>query len=207
MANTEKKPRNQEQRNADEAVGRRVRALRDISGHSQTELAMKLVERGHSFTQQAVLNLEQGRRTLKYTEALSLADIFGVGADELTDEPEGEMHAIIKAKSRVVVAELEEKALAMAKAQRDFLDFMEDLPQVIRELDNEIPAAPSGTYMPALERLIPDMYEKALHVLLKSKKSLSMAEALTSDTCGELEHAKASRAAHHAPDYYDCFRG
>src|SRR6476660_3834677 len=62
----------------DARVGSRVRQLRKAAGVTQTELADQLTKLGLSFHQPKLVQVEQGRRSLKFEEAQAIAQILGV---------------------------------------------------------------------------------------------------------------------------------
>src|SRR5688572_24763922 len=67
----------------EERVARRVRARRDELGISQADLAVIALVAGAPWTQPKIAAVETGRRQLALGEALLLANILGIGLDEL----------------------------------------------------------------------------------------------------------------------------
>lgn len=63
---------------AEQAIARKVRALRQESGWSQDELARRMTARGWSWYAQTVGRVEGGQRHLRFGEIDDLAAIFGV---------------------------------------------------------------------------------------------------------------------------------
>lgn len=61
-----------------------VRARRELSGMSQSELAQALVNLGHSsFRQQTIAEIEGSRRQVKLDEAMALSRALGITVDSL----------------------------------------------------------------------------------------------------------------------------
>lgn len=76
----------------DEAVGRRVRQLREEKCWSQLHLATLAVSKGlNSWRRPLIANLEAGRRRLDLGEAIVLASVFGVPVADLLP-PDAPVH-------------------------------------------------------------------------------------------------------------------
>ena len=64
-------------------VGANLRALRAITGLSQTQLAEAMSARGYSWQQQTVLKIEKGARPLRFEEADALTSVFGCTLEDV----------------------------------------------------------------------------------------------------------------------------
>ena len=70
-----------------EAIGQRVRELRELRGLPQQHVAMVMtLTKGYRWHQTVVAKVERGERSLKLSEAVALADILGVPVGELTEQ-------------------------------------------------------------------------------------------------------------------------
>ena len=69
----------------DEAIGRRVREARGQM--SQTELAELMSGDGVQWTQNTVTNVENGKRPLRFSEAILLSEELGISLDSLAGRP------------------------------------------------------------------------------------------------------------------------
>lgn len=79
---------------SDVAIGRNVRALREAAGWSQAELAALLTDLGLSgFYPQTILRIEKGQRALKLHEAVTLAALLDVTAEDLAQVSTTEVRA------------------------------------------------------------------------------------------------------------------
>lgn len=69
-------------------VSTNVRRLRETRGISQEDLAQRMADRGHAFSQATIWKIEQGKRPLKMTEAIALAEELGLSRwGDLAMEP------------------------------------------------------------------------------------------------------------------------
>ncbi len=78
--------------NGDDALGERIRSLREAVGLSQAEVAKRMGELGLGLHPSALTRIESGGRALKATEALVLAQVLGIRLDELVQLPPSEAH-------------------------------------------------------------------------------------------------------------------
>lgn len=62
----------------DEDFAANLRRRREAEGLSQDELAQRMTERGFGFSQATVWKIEQGKRPVKISEMVALADALGV---------------------------------------------------------------------------------------------------------------------------------
>ncbi|MDJ1115401.1 helix-turn-helix domain-containing protein [Microbacterium dauci] len=69
----------------DDLIGENLARLRDSV--SQTELANRMRERGHKWTQPTVVAVEKGERPLRLGEAIDIAEVLGVDLQDLVDYP------------------------------------------------------------------------------------------------------------------------
>jgi len=69
----------------DELIGQNLQKARDSV--SQTELAQRMRERGHKWTQPTVVAVEKGERPLRMAEAIDAAEILGVDLYDLVRYP------------------------------------------------------------------------------------------------------------------------
>ncbi|ADG97515.1 helix-turn-helix domain protein [Segniliparus rotundus DSM 44985] len=67
----------------DALVGRRIKALRTACGMSQTALVDELAQRGLNLPQQTIVRIEQGARSLKFSEATAFASALRVPLEVL----------------------------------------------------------------------------------------------------------------------------
>lgn len=72
--------------NPDRLIGATVKRLRTKAGMTQAELASQMVLYGCRMQQQTVLKIERSIRRLRFTEALAIARILGVGIEDLVTE-------------------------------------------------------------------------------------------------------------------------
>jgi len=94
---------------------RGVRTWRELHGWSQTELAERMQDRGHSWHQATVYKLEDGRRPTRLAEAVALAEVLEVPLTHLIgpDAPER------VARFEVARAARRVKAIKRAREQLD----------------------------------------------------------------------------------------
>lgn len=104
----------------------RLRALRELNGWSQSELARRAQEAGLAFHQQTVDKIERGRRPLKLSEALTLSTLFGIQLETSLGDPRIAtlLHAVLRAehflrcaKEHVFAGEVDLARLALDAAQ------------------------------------------------------------------------------------------
>jgi transcriptional regulator with XRE-family HTH domain len=67
-------------------TGVRLRELRHAQRYSQEVLAVAMTQRGFSWHQVTVHRIEAGMRPMRFDEARSLAEIFGVTLESLAGE-------------------------------------------------------------------------------------------------------------------------
>ena len=67
-------------------IGAKVKMLRKAAGLTQRELAEKLQLEGGEFSDLTILRIEQGKRFVPDYEVVTLADFFGITANELLDQ-------------------------------------------------------------------------------------------------------------------------
>lgn len=94
------------------------------------KLTIKELAKAANISCVAVSKLEQGGGTQMYT----LASVFGVFGDQLTDDPE------------VIGSRLRSKRGSMCISQRELADRMDTLPEVVCEIEN-------GHYAPRITTL------------------------------------------------------
>jgi hypothetical protein len=70
----------------DAHIGRNVRTLRVYWQMKQADIAARMVDRDHVWTQQTVCMVETGQRPLLLTEAHTLAGVFGTSVEKLVSE-------------------------------------------------------------------------------------------------------------------------
>lgn len=112
----------------DRAVGRAVQRLRTQAGLSQAEMAERMRERGWKWLQPTSWSVEQGKRPLRFAEAVDLAPLLGARLEDLLSDPlEGtlrEARALAsdadteRSRAQVRAAELTAQADALADVQR-----------------------------------------------------------------------------------------
>ena len=92
---------------AEEAFGRRIRALRAAAGMTQAELAEKVSHAGMSMKQGMIAKLERGARPTSVGELAVLGQVFGVTPSELLqgDELSPDVARITELRLRVASAE------------------------------------------------------------------------------------------------------
>jgi transcriptional regulator with XRE-family HTH domain len=83
----------------DQAVGRRIKQLRETARLTQAEVADYLTAHGRPSTLQITYRLERGDRTLTLWEAVTLAELFGVSVASLAGEPEPEPQPVTASRS------------------------------------------------------------------------------------------------------------
>ncbi|MEV7976241.1 helix-turn-helix transcriptional regulator [Streptomyces sp. NPDC086519] len=87
-----------EAQTAEQAVGRRIKALRGIRGWSQQQLASRMSVAGFSWGQTTVTKTENAERPLRVNEAVQLAHVFGVSVGDLLASPaDGHQPALVAA--------------------------------------------------------------------------------------------------------------
>ena len=70
----------------EQAVGRAIQQLRKGLGMSQADLATLLTDEGiPGFYPQTIVKIEQGKRSLKFVEAVAIANVMGIDATDLLD--------------------------------------------------------------------------------------------------------------------------
>jgi transcriptional regulator with XRE-family HTH domain len=70
----------------EQALGRAIHQLRKGQGMSQADLASALSDEGMpGFYPQTIVKIEQGRRSLKFIEAMAIANIMGIDPVDLLD--------------------------------------------------------------------------------------------------------------------------
>lgn len=101
-------------RRAEEAFGRRVRALRAAAGVTQAELADKVSHAGMSMTQGMIAKLERGARPTSVGELAVLGQVFGVAPAELLEDDKlpPDVARLAELRLRAVAAEAEVVELA-----------------------------------------------------------------------------------------------
>ena len=72
-----------DEQSVDEAVGVRIRTLREAKNWSQVELAEKLSADGSNWYRQTILKVEKGQRPLKAAEILRFAAVLEVSPQQL----------------------------------------------------------------------------------------------------------------------------
>lgn len=70
----------------DEAIGRRLRALRERHGLSQSNCASMLYQRGFRTSPNTVHAIETGRRAMRLSEAFALCYALDLDVTALTDD-------------------------------------------------------------------------------------------------------------------------
>lgn len=98
---------------AEQIVGRRVKALRAARGWSQQELATRMADAGQSWRQTTVAKTEAADRPIRVNEAAALAGVFGITVSDLLTIPVDDYHL---ASATVRLAEV--RSLAEAAQQR-----------------------------------------------------------------------------------------
>ena len=73
----------------EETIGRNLAQMRKSGAWSQSDIANHMRELGFKWSQATVWSVETGERPLRLTEAVCLAELFGVEASELTLDPAG----------------------------------------------------------------------------------------------------------------------
>lgn len=69
-------------------IGTRVREARERSGRPQRTIATSMTMLGHKWIQDTMTRVENGKRPLRLSEAVTLADILGVSLESLyRDQP------------------------------------------------------------------------------------------------------------------------
>jgi DNA-binding XRE family transcriptional regulator len=87
----------------DQQVGAQIKSLRSAVGMSQADLAQGLADHGvEGIYPQTVVKIEQGSRSLKFSEGLAIAAIFGIEAELLggvwtIDPEEAHMRRLVRA--------------------------------------------------------------------------------------------------------------
>jgi transcriptional regulator with XRE-family HTH domain len=82
-------------RTLDEEIGRRVRVARMGVPMSQQELAENMTDAGGKpWYQGTVTAVETGKRPLRFSEAIELADLLGISLDSLAGRPSVEEDAL-----------------------------------------------------------------------------------------------------------------
>ena len=90
----------------DRNVATNVRMARETAGLSQDELAERMTERGFGFSQATVWKIEQGRRPLRISEAVALADALDIrGWRDLTFDPGRAEHGRVLHRARLAAAD------------------------------------------------------------------------------------------------------
>lgn len=69
-------------------IGANVRTLRERAGMSKAQLARTLTEEGAPTVPQTVANIEAGTRKVLLSEAVILADVFGVKITDVAGAPD-----------------------------------------------------------------------------------------------------------------------
>lgn len=72
--------------NNDTAIGKRLAEVRKAAHFSQADLAAAVARRGHKWSQATVWAVESGKRPLRFSEAMAVADVAGVGVDALAPD-------------------------------------------------------------------------------------------------------------------------
>ena len=83
-----------ETKTGDQALGKRIQALRKENGLTQGELAAEASKHGAPIYQQTVAKIESGTRALKFEEGLSIAKALQVDPTDLTSEGDAEARAV-----------------------------------------------------------------------------------------------------------------
>lgn len=77
----------------DQDVATNLRLWREAKKLSQDELAQRMTERGFGFSQATIWKIEQGKRPVKVSEAVALADALGLRSwNNLTADPDTVRH-------------------------------------------------------------------------------------------------------------------
>ena len=69
----------------DELIGRNLARLRQ--GMSQTDLAKRMRDKGHKWTQPTVVAIEKGERPLRMSEAIDASNALGADLEDLVEYP------------------------------------------------------------------------------------------------------------------------
>ncbi|GAB3663529.1 hypothetical protein GCM10027596_26810 [Nocardioides korecus] len=112
----------------DQAIGARLRQLREKAGMTQAQVSDRLGEHGlEGIYPQTITRLESGARSLKWAEAVALAEVIGFELDALLSE--SHESARLTSFVRGVVTHLEKQARELdlaashvATTRRNLLD-------------------------------------------------------------------------------------
>ena len=132
----------------DARIGGRLQELR--GDMSQAALAAAMAERGHKWSQATVWSVETGKRPMRMSEAIDLAEILETPVDSfaIQDEYGKAMFELGSATARVHFS-----GLAIGNAVLEYVDRQEKL----RALVDAVPSPPAGSPASLLERHIENL--------------------------------------------------
>jgi transcriptional regulator with XRE-family HTH domain len=110
----------------DQNVAANVRQYREARALSQDELAERITERGHSFSQATIWKIESRQRPVKISEATALADALELNnLSILTADPEATRHDTevrwLSRRANTAYAQIKQATEAYLHAQLDLL--------------------------------------------------------------------------------------
>ena len=132
----------------DARIGARLQELRgDLS---QAALGEAMLKRGHKWSQATVWAVESGKRPMRMSEAIDIAEILEIPVDSfaLQDEYSKAMFELGSATARVHLS-----GVAIGNAVLEYVDRQEKL----RALVDAVPSPPAGSPASLLERHIENL--------------------------------------------------
>lgn len=179
------------------AVRWNIARLRKAVGMSQADVAEKMTERGVKWFAQTVQKVENGTRTLRFDEAVTLAGALGVEVWELLEHP-AEVHL------EQIAHRFDDARQRLRDAARDYLWAQEEAAQMIDHLGDMghegAATVLTETPLDAVRDILRDGAEKPEGAIAKGLPNLPGLYGLTEDsimTRREPEHYGPSPEGSH----------
>lgn len=113
-----------------------LRAARERASIGQKALARKMAERGYSFIQQTISQIEHGSRRVDLEEAYALADLLGTTVEALRRPTDIALEGMTLMDGAEQLARLREQAAQVARQYGEQHDLVEQLVEAIEAAGN-----------------------------------------------------------------------